>query len=455
MRKEVDYMGSILVDDDVYYGAQTKRSLIHFHFSDHYKMSPEMITTLVKIKKCAAIVNHRLGHLDKLFSETIVSICDILVREQSKYEKHFPLSVYQTGSGTQTNMNVNEVIANMANQKLKYPLGGNQPIHPNDHVNMSQSSNDTFTTAMHILILTRIKLLLPTLTKLSNTFYKKSIQFKQDKKVGRTHLMDAVPITLGQEMMGYHVTLNKCIQQLKSCIPYLSEIDSGATAVGTGINSDPRFGYEMCKCLAKEFHLCLKNPKTKFDLASNHVVFVYTSGVLKTIASSLYKIVNDIRFMASGPKEGFHQIIIPANEPGSSIMPSKVNPTQCESLLMICIKIIGNDTIITMANSQGNFELNNFKPLIIDSIQSSIYLLDRGCKNFQKFLLEGLRANRKKLRLEVKNNLVKGTSLSPLIGYEKTAQLIRYAEEKNISLDEANKKLKFVSPRKLIQILEN
>ena len=393
-RKESDSMGSIDVPHDHYYGAQTARSLIHFNIG-HERMPKSIIRAFGLIKKAAAEVNQELNVLDEDKALLIMQASDEVIN--GKLEKHFPLSIWQTGSGTQTNMNINEVIANRANELSGQGLGSKYPIHPNDHVNKGQSSNDSFPTAMHIAIAEEIVFrFIPTLKKLRDSLYLKQKEFSHIIKIGRTHLMDAVPLTLGQEFSAYVAQLDDDIRRIEFALKDIYQLAMGATAVGTGLNAHPQFGEKIAAKIAEKTKLPFVTAKNKFAALSSHDPVVFVSGGLKTLACSLMKLANDIRWMGSGPRCGLNELILPENELGSSIMPGKVNPTQCEALTMVCIQVIANDFAITMAGSQGNFELNVFKPLIAYDILNSINILTDGCRSFTLYLVDGLKPNEKK-----------------------------------------------------------
>lgn len=442
-RKETDSMGTMEVPHSHYYGAQTARSLIHFNIG-HERMPTPIIRALGLIKKAAAQVNEELGLLPLDKSTLIIKAADEVLKGHLK--EHFPLSIWQTGSGTQTNMNINEVIANRAIELSGGTLGSKHPIHPNDHVNKGQSSNDVFPTAMHIAIVEEVVHgLIPSLKSLSQSLENKQEEFSTIIKVGRTHLMDAVPLTLGQEFSGYVAQLNADIARIEISLPDLYELALGATAVGTGINTHPEFGDRVTKKISAATKLPFVSAKNKFAALSSHDPVIFFSGSLKTLACSLMKIANDIRWMGSGPRCGLNELTLPENEPGSSIMPGKVNPTQCEALTMVAIRVIANDLAITMAGSQGNFELNVFKPLIAYDILNSIHLLTDSCRSFREHLVEGLIANKEHIRHQMENSLMLVTALSPKIGYDKSAEVAHFAYKENLTLKEACLRLKYMS----------
>lgn len=434
-RIESDSMGSMEIPAGCYYGAQTARALIFFNIGKDY-MPMAVIRAFGIIKKAAAIVNSELGKLPSEKAKYIVTAAEEVA--SGKLDSQFPLRIWQTGSGTQTNMNVNEVIANRAIELAGGVIGSKQPIHPNDDVNMSQSSNDTFPTAMHIAAVEQLNHnLLPSLTMLRNALAEKMRSFKGIVKIGRTHLMDAVPLTLEQEFSGYVAQLDQDLERIMMTLPHLYELPIGGTAVGTGLNAPREFGEKMCVEIDKITHLPFVSASNKFALMAAHDALVFTSGALRTLATSLMKIANDIRWMGSGPRCGLNELLLPENEPGSSIMPGKVNPTQCEALTMICIQVMGNDAVIALAGSQGNFELNVFKPLIIYNFLQSVTLLSEAMRSFTKYLVEGLKANEERIRSHVDRSLMLVTALSPIIGYDKAAAIAHKAYHENLTLKEA------------------
>ncbi|ACK67178.1 fumarate hydratase, class II [Rippkaea orientalis PCC 8801] len=443
MRTETDSMGPIEVPDNCYWGAQTQRSLHYFAIGEDI-MPPEMIRAIGILKKAAAIVNCDLGKLPPDQAELIIKAADEVIR--GELDDHFPLSIWQTGSGTQTNMNANEVIANRAIELAGGILGSKEPIHPNDHVNMSQSSNDTFPTAMHIAAVEEIHHhLLPMLTKLIDALAAKQEQFNHIVKIGRTHLMDAVPLTLGQEFSGYVSQLEKNRDRLYQILPDLCELAIGGTAVGTGLNTHPQFAQRMAKEIAKLTDFPFVCATNKFAALASHDAIVMASGALKTLAASLMKIANDIRWLGSGPRCGLGELILPANEPGSSIMPGKVNPTQCEAMTMVCAQVMGNDTAINIAGSQGNFELNVFKPMMIFNLLNSIELLGDACSSFTDHLVVGLEPNREQIEYYLTNSLMLVTALNPHLGYDRAAQVAKKAYTDKTSLQQACVELGFLT----------
>lgn len=443
MRTEYDSMGPIEVPDDAYHGAQTARSLIFFNIG-HETMPLSLIRAFGILKKAAAIVNMELGMLPKDKGQAIVQAAEEVI--EGKLDDHFPLSIWQTGSGTQTNMNANEVIANRANEFLKGRRGDRSLVHPNDHVNMSQSSNDTFPTAMHIAAVEELSTnLLPALLEMDEELRMKQKEYDSLIKIGRTHLMDAVPMTLGQEFSGYIAQLEQNRTRVESILPSLYELAIGGTAIGTGINTHPEFAKKMAKEIAKMTGYSFVSAANKFAALAAHDAFVYASGVLKTLACSFMKLANDIRWMGSGPRCGLSELILPANEPGSSIMPGKVNPTQCEAMTMVCVQVIGNDTSISIAGSMGNFELNVFKPLIIYNFLQSVKLLSDASRSFTTHLLKKLQPNVARMRAYVDQSLMLVTALSPKIGYDKAAQIAHKAYKDDQTLKEACLDLGYLS----------
>lgn len=434
-RIESDTMGEIQVPNDKYYGAQTARSMIHFAIGWE-KMPEKIIKAFGILKKAAAIANAKLGVLPEDKKNLIAQVCDEVIA--GKLAEHFPLSVWQTGSGTQSNMNVNEVISNRAIEITGGTLGSKKPIHPNDDVNKSQSSNDTFPGAMHIAAVMALReQLVPNLKALQITFQKKSEQFKDIVKIGRTHLMDAVPLTLGQEFSGYATQLKNGLKRIEAILPDLYELALGGTAVGTGLNSHPKFADTVAAEIATLTGYPFVTAPNKFEALAAHDAVVSASGALKTIACSLMKIANDVRWLASGPRCGIGEIIIPENEPGSSIMPGKVNPTQSEAMTMIAAQVIGNDATIGFAGASGNFELNVFKPVMIYNLLQSIQLLSDTCHSFNEHCAEGIEANFKRIQFNLDNSLMLVTALNPHIGYDKSAKIAKKAHAEHTTLKEA------------------
>ena len=449
-RYEFDSLGKIKVPNDKYWGASTQRSNKHFDIGD-FLVRPIVIKSIAMIKKSAAIVNAKSGNIDKKISKAIVKASNEVIA--GKLNDHFPLKVWQTGSGTQTNMNVNEVIANRANEMLGTRLGSKKPVHPNDHVNKSQSTNDVFPTAMHMAIAIRAKdKLLPSLKLLNKELEKKSKQFNKIIKVGRTHLQDATPITLGQEFSGYSSQLNKCIKRIENALGEIYFLAQGGTAVGTGLNTKKGFDKKIVSELKKITKLPFKPAPNKFAALAAHDAIVNFSGTMNTTAVCLMKIANDIRFLGSGPRAGYGELILPENEPGSSIMPGKINPTQCEAVTMVCVKVIGNHNGITMAGSHGHFELNVFKPLIIHNILQSIHLMADSSKSFANYCIKGLKAD-KKIKNFLDNSLMLVTALSPKVGYDNAAKIAKKAHKNGTTLKEESIKSGLITEKEYDKIV--
>jgi fumarate hydratase, class II len=442
-RTETDSMGAIEVPMDRYYGAQTARSLIHFDIG-HDVMPRELIRAMGILKKAAALVNRDLGKLPEEKCRLIVQAADEVI--EGKLDAHFPLRIWQTGSGTQSNMNANEVISNRAIEIAGGQMGSKKPIHPNDDVNMSQSSNDTFPTAMHIAAATQVdSKLIPAVQRLRDALDLKRIEFQDIVKIGRTHLQDATPLTLGQEFSGYVAMLEGDLDRLRTVLPGLRALAIGGTAVGTGLNAHPEFAERAARKIAELTGQPFTSHPNKFASLAAHDELVMASGALKTLAASLMKIANDIRWLASGPRCGLGELTLPENEPGSSIMPGKVNPTQSEALTMVCVQVMGNDAAIGFAGSQGNFELNVFKPVIIFNFLNSVRLLGDACRSFVEHCVEGIEANREQIEDYVKNCLMLVTALNPKIGYDNAAKIAKTAHREGISLREATLKLGLLS----------
>jgi fumarate hydratase, class II len=434
-RIESDSMGKIEVPADRYYGAQTARSLIHFDIGRD-TMPPELIRALGILKKAAALVNQDLGKLSAEKAKLIVQAADEVIA--GKLDEHFPLRIWQTGSGTQTNMNANEVISNRAIEIAGGVLGSKKPIHPNDDVNMSQSSNDTFPTAMHIAAASRVaEALIPAVEKLRDALDVQAKKFATIVKIGRTHLMDATPLTVGQEMSGWVSLLDRDVPRLKEALGGLYDLAIGGTAVGTGLNAHPEFAARAAKKIAELTGLPFRSHPNKFAALSAHDEIVFASGALKTLAASLTKIANDIRWLASGPRAGLAELTLPENEPGSSIMPGKVNPTQSEAMTMVAAQVFGNDAAIGFAGSQGNFELNVFKPVMIHNFLHSVRLLADACRSFTEHCVAGIEINRERIEQYVKNSLMLVTALTPKIGYDKAAEIAHKAHHENLTLRDA------------------
>ena len=457
-RIETDSIGKVKVPSDKYWGASTQRSNKYFDIGD-FLVRPIVIKSIAMIKKAAAIVHSKNGDMDKKISNAIVKAANEVI--SGKLNDNFPLKVWQTGSGTQTNMNVNEVIANKAIEILGGKLGSKNPVHPNDHVNKAQSTNDVFPTAMHMAIAIRTKgKLIPSLKLLNNELKRKSKSFNKIVKVGRTHLQDATPITLGQEFSGYHAQLSKCIQRIEIALEEIYLLAQGGTAVGTGLNTKKGFDKKIVAEIRKITKLPFKPVQNKFAALASHDAIVNFSGTMNTTAVCLMKIANDIRFLGSGPRAGYGELILPENEPGSSIMPGKVNPTQSEAVTMVCVKVIGNHNGITMAGSHGHFELNVFKPLIIHNILQSIHIMADSSKSFANYCIKGLKANEKRIKELLDNSLMLVTALAPKIGYDKAALIAKKAHKNGTTLktEAIRSKLitkseyeKIVNPKKMTQ----
>jgi fumarate hydratase class II len=450
-RTESDSMGKIEVPADRYYGAQTARSLVHFDIGRD-TMPPELIRAFGILKKAAALVNQDLGKLSADKARLITQAADEVIA--GKLDEHFPLHIWQTGSGTQTNMNANEVISNHAIEIAGGVMGSKKPIHPNDDVNMSQSSNDTFPTAMHIAAASRVaEVLIPAVEHLRDAIQVKARQFQDVVKIGRTHLMDATPLTVGQEMSGWANQLDRDVERLKLVLPGLYDLAIGGTAVGTGLNSHPEFAERAAKKIAELTGLPFESHPNKFAALSAHDELVFASGALKTLGASLMKIANDIRWLASGPRAGLGELILPENEPGSSIMPGKVNPTQSEAMTMVAVQVFGNDAAIGFAGSQGNFQLNVFKPVMIHNFLHSVRLLADACRSFTEHCVEGMQLDVQRIGENVKNSLMLVTALSPKIGYDKAAQIAHEAHHERLSLREAALKLGFLTEKEFDEIV--
>jgi fumarate hydratase class II len=436
-RIESDAMGKVEVNNDKYWGAQTQRSLTNFEIGDPLssRMPIPIVRAMAILKKAAAVVNMTYG-LDPTIGNTIIKVADEII--EGKLDDHFPLVVWQTGSGTQTNMNVNEVISNRGIELLGGEKGSKKPIHPNDHVNMSQSSNDTFPTAMHIAAALEIhNRLIPGLETLYKALNQKSKEFEKIIKIGRTHCQDATPLTLGQEFSGYAFQVLNGMERIKSTLPRLYQLAQGGTAVGTGLNTKKGFDVKVANEIGKITGLPFVTAPNKFEALATHDTLVEVSGALNTIAVSLMKIANDIRLLGSGPRCGLGELLLPENEPGSSIMPGKVNPTQCESLTMVCAQVMGNHIAVTVGGSNGHFELNVFKPVIIRNVLESIRLLGDGCQSFTKNCVVGIEANTKRINQLLNESLMLVTALNPYIGYDKAAEVAKNAHKKGISLKQS------------------
>jgi fumarate hydratase class II len=451
-RVESDSMGKIEVPANVYWGAQTQRSLIHFNIGRD-TMPPELIRAFGILKKAAALVNQELGKLPADKAKLISQAADEVI--SGKLNDQFPLRIWQTGSGTQTNMNVNEVISNRAIEMAGGEMGSKKPIHPNDHVNMSQSSNDTFPAAMHIAAAERVKnYLIPALKTVQEALARKAKEFDSIVKIGRTHLQDAVPLTLGQEFGGWASLIERDIKRLEMVLEGLYDLAIGGTAVGTGLNTHPEFAERAAKKIAELTKLPFRSHPNKFAALSAHDEIVFAQGALETTAASLMKIANDIRWLASGPRCGLGELTIPENEPGSSIMPGKVNPTQSEAMTMVCAQVHGATAAVGFAGSQGNFELNVFKPVIIYNFLHSVTLITDACHGFVEFMINGIEVNREKVDWYVKNSLMLVTALAPKIGYDNAAKVAHTAHVERSSLKEAAVKLGFLTGEEFDQLVK-
>jgi fumarate hydratase, class II len=452
MRKETDSLGEVDVPADRLWGAQTQRSLEHFSIG-HDLMPREMIAAYAILKKAAANANHEGGRLDDERHRLIVQACDEILA--GRHHEMFPLHVWMTGSGTQFNMNVNEVISNRCCQLAGTRLGSKTPVHPNDHVNMSQSSNDSFPSAMNIAAAMNVKArLIPAVKALRDSIAAKSEQWKATVKIGRTHMQDATPLTLGQEWSGYAGMLDDDLDRLEDALKGVYHLALGGTAVGTGLNAAPGFGDAGAAQIARLTNLPFVSAPNKFAVQGAHDALVDLSGTLRTLAVSLYKIANDIRLMSCGPRAGFAELAIPANEPGSSIMPGKVNPTQAEALAMIAVQVMANDVAVGFGGAGGYLEMNVYKPLLIFNITHSITILTDGCKNFRKFLVEGAKPNLTKIKEYVDQSLMLVTALSPLIGYDKASKVAHYALDHDLTLKQAALRLGVVNEKEFDNIVD-
>ncbi len=454
-RKETDSMGAIDVPADKYYGAQSARSLIHFEIGEgswpRDVMPKQVIVAMAQLKKAAALVNHDLGKLDAEKTKLIVAAADEVIA--GKLDAHFPLRIWQTGSGTQTNMNVNEVISNRAIEMAGGEMGSKKPVHPNDHVNMSQSSNDTFPTAMHMAAAEAMVAMLPPVQKLRDALDVKAKAWKDIVKVGRTHLQDATPLTLGQEFSGYVTQLDRAMVACREALDHLYDLAIGGTAVGTGLNAHPEFANRAAAKLAELTKLPFRSHPNKFTALASHDDFVFASGALKMLGAALMKIANDVRWLGSGPRAGIGELVLPENEPGSSIMPGKVNPTQSEAMTMVCVQVFGNDVAITMGASQGNFELNVFNPVMISNFLHSTTLLRDACTMFREHCIEGLQANEPVIAKYLAESLMTVTALSPKIGYDKAAEIAKKAHHDGATLKETALKLGYVTAEEFDKIV--
>jgi fumarate hydratase class II len=451
-RIEKDTMGEIKVPSDKYYGAQTARSLMNFKIGGE-RFPREIIRALGILKKAAALTNKELGTLPKENADLIIKAADEVI--EGKLDEHFPLVVWQTGSGTQTNMNANEVISNRAIELAGGEMGSKKPIHPNDDVNKAQSSNDTFPTAMHIAAVEEIhRRLIPMITKLRDALDKKSKEFKGVVKIGRTHLMDAVPLTLGQEFSGYVQQLTNGLERINAAMPRMYELALGGTAVGTGLNTHPEFAVKAASNISDLTGKPFVTGRNKFEGLAAHDALVESSGVLKTLAVSLMKIANDIRMLGSGPRCGIGELNLPANEPGSSIMPGKVNPTQSEAMTMVCAQVMGNDVAVNIGGATGHFELNVFKPVIIFNVLQSIRLISDACESFTDHCVVGIEANTKNITSHLKNSLMLVTALNPHIGYDNAAKIAKKAHAENKTLKEVAVELGLLTAEKFDEVVK-
>lgn len=450
-RIETDSMGEIEVPADVYWGAQTQRSLKHFNIGFDV-MPRELIRALGILKKAAAIVNFDLGKLPEDTMKLIVEAADEVI--EGRLDDHFPLRVWQTGSGTQTNMNANEVISNRAIELAGGELGSKKPVHPNDHVNMSQSSNDTFPTAMYIAAAERTMALIPEIQKVQAAIEAKAKEFEGVVKIGRTHLQDATPVTVSQEFGGWANLLERDVERLLMVMPGLMDLAIGGTAVGTGLNAHPEFAERAAAKIAELSGLPFKSHPNKFAALSAHDEVVFASGSLKTLAASLMKIANDVRWLASGPRCGIGELSLPENEPGSSIMPGKVNPTQSEAMTMVAVQVFGNDAAIGFAGSQGNFELNVFKPVMIHNYLHSVRLLHDACHGFVDYCIAGIELNREQIGRYLNDSLMLVTALNQHIGYDNAAKIAKYAHKKGISLKQAAQDLELLTAEKFDELVK-
>ena len=450
-RIETDSMGEIQVPNDKYYGAQTARSLMNFKIGGD-RFPREVIRAMGIVKKAAALANKELGSISNEKADLIIQAADEVI--EGKLDAHFPLVVWQTGSGTQSNMNANEVISNRAIELAGGELGSKKPIHPNDDVNKAQSSNDSFPGVMHVAAAEQLhKRLIPMVQKLRDTLKAKSEAFDSIIKIGRTHLMDAVPLTLGQEFSGYVQQLDNALKRIDLVLPNLYELALGGTAVGTGLNTHPQFAVTIAKKISEITDLPFVTAPNKFESLAAHDALVFASGALKTLAASLMKIANDIRWLASGPRCGLFEINIPENEPGSSIMPGKVNPTQSEAMTMVCAQVMGNDVAINIGGMSGNFELNVFKPVIIHNFLNSVRLLADACESFNDHCAIGIEPNKENIQNFLNNSLMLVTSLNPVIGYDNAAKVAKKAFKENMSLKEAAIKLDLLTSEKYDEVV--
>ena len=450
-RTETDSMGEVQVEHSKYWGAQTQRALHHFAIGNDL-VPPELISALALLKKAAALANHQLGKLAPEKTTLIVQAAEEVMA--AKLDEHFPLHVWMSGSGTQANMNVNEVIANRAIELSGGVLGSKRPIHPNDDVNMSQSTNDVFPSAMHIVAATQVKQrLLPAVTMMQQELATKAQQWQDVIKIGRTHMQDAVPITLGQEFSGYAQLLQQDLRRIEAALDDVYELAIGGTAVGTGLNVVDGYASKVCAYVAQSTGLPFVEASNKFALQGSHDALVALMSQLKVLAVSLFKIASDIRLLSCGPRAGLYELILPENEPGSSIMPGKVNPTQCEAMTMVAAQVMGYDAAVAVAGSAGNLEMNAYKPMIIFNLLQSVRCLSDSCVSFSQYLLQDLQPNVQKIAAYMQDSLMLVTALTPLIGYDKSAQMAQWAHANHCSLAEANAHFGFLSPEEFAQAI--
>ncbi len=451
-RLEKDSLGSIDVPKDALWGAQTQRSILNFPIGDEV-IPHEIIHAIAQIKASAARVNNSLGLINEEITEFITEASSEIM--EGKHNDQFPLKVWQTGSGTQTNMNVNEVISNIASRRLNNPLGSHKPLHPNDHVNRSQSTNDVFPAAIQIATIITLKdKLIPELNKLVNVFQQKSREWKDIIKIGRTHLQDAVPLTLGQEVSAWGAQLESALGRIEVNLTELYPLPLGGTAIGTGINTPENFDNLIALDIARKTNLPFKTAPNKFAIMASHDGLVNIMSQLKLLAVSLLKIVNDLRLLSCGPRAGLSELQLPANEPGSSIMPGKINPTQCEAMAMVCTQIIGMDTSVSIAGSGGHLQMNVYKPLIGYNILKSINLLQNACKSCRENMIEGIQPNKPKIKEYLENSLMLVTALAPSIGYEKASKIAQLAHEKNLSLRQASNQLSYIDQEEFDTLID-
>ncbi len=451
-REERDSMGTIKVPKDRLWGAQTQRSIKYFRIGTDL-MPREMIPAYAIEKKACALVNYAQGDLSKEKKDLIVKVCDEIL--SGKLNDHFPLNVWMTGSGTQFNMNINEVVSNRCSQLRNSALGSKKPVHPNDDVNMSQSSNDSFPTVMHMAVVFEMHTqLIPAVEHLKKSIHAKSLAWKSIVKLGRTHLQDATPLTLGQEFSGYASYLENDLERIKETLKGVYALTLGGTAIGTGINTRKGFDKAVVTQIAKLTKFPFVVVKNKFAAQGAHSALVHLSGSLKALATSLFKIASDIRLLSCGPRAGISELILPSNEPGSSIMPGKVNPTQCEALTMVALQVIANDLAVSLGSASGDLEMNVYKPLIISNLLQSIRLLSDGCRHFDKYLIQGIKPNLKKIKADLNKSLMLVTALTPLIGYDKASALAHYAMEKDLSLKEAALTLGYITEKEFDKYID-